>query len=382
MTTPTHRTSSPTWFLLGAVPALALGLVLGPLVSHLAITRSITTAELLTLSACLLVGLLGSVGGWIAASAFHNRLLVRDLETIRSWIELVGTNGFKRDNIGPSSSATLERVVPSLERAAENIRSRVESNRGHTRLVEAKVTELSRAQEELEQVNYIVTHHLQEPLIRITTYLDMFGRQMRGKLDPPAARFLHSVHAGVKRIEALIEDLTLYSRSIYAPPDLYETDTAAIVQSVLEALDIDIIESGAKISVGELPTIWANPDEVTKVFKHLIGNAIRFRKTEAPEIRVWAERGDRETIFAVADNGIGIDLHHQRQLFSVYERIHTAAAFVGSGIGLAVCKKVVEHHGGKIGVESTLGEGATFRFSIPDARSASEHATPEERRVH
>lgn len=382
MTLSAQRTSSIVWFLLGAVPALLVGLVLGPLVSHLIVARSITTAEIITLTACLIVGLLGAAGGWFAANAFQRRFLLRDIETTRSWIELVGKNGFERGNVEPSGSFTLSRLLPSLERAADDVRSRLESARARTRAIEEKVATLSSAQEELEQVNYIVTHHLQEPLIRITTYLDMFGRQMRGKLDPPAARFLQSVHTGTKRIEALIEDLTLYSRSIYAPPDLYETDTGAIVRSVIESLDIEVVESGAKITVGELPFIWANPDELTKVFKHLIANAIRFRKADAPEIRVWAERGDRETIFGVADNGIGIDPGYQPQLFSVYERVHTDPAYVGSGIGLAVCKKVVEHHGGKISVASSLGEGATFRFSIPDRRGTPSHSTPLERRVH
>lgn len=376
------RTQAVVWFLGGAVPALALGLVLGPMLSHLALERTVTTAELVTVSACALLALCGSIGGWVAASTLHRSLLKRDLETARSWIELVGRNGFDRAAVHHPTSPTLRTLLAPLDRAGAAISQQLDDAHAKVREMEAHAAHLAKVYDELEQVNYIITHHLHEPLIRITTYLDMFGRQMRGRLDPPATRFLESVHSGVKRIEVLIEDLTLYSRSVYGPPDLYEVDTQALVLSVIETLDIEAIEAGARIDVGELPSVWANPDELTKVFRHLIANAIRYRRGDAPKIEVRAQRADGKTIFEVQDNGIGIDPHYQRSLFTVFERVHTDAAYVGSGIGLAVCKKVIEHHGGEIAVRSVLGEGSTFTFSIPDYRPPSAPRPNPEKRVH
>jgi signal transduction histidine kinase len=379
-----YRTRAPriVWFLTGAIPALLLGLVIGPTISHLALERPATTAELAALALSMLIALLGSLGGWLAASRFHHRLLGRDIAMLRSWLELLTKDGFPLSPVGSVPSPTLREIAPSIERAAAELQARAHASSERIREIEARAAARTKAHEELEQVNYIITHHLHEPLIRITTYLDMFGRQMRGKLAPPAARFLHSVHSGVKKIETLIEDLSLYSRSIYGSPDIYETDITAIVRSVLESLDIEVTESGAQISIGDLPTVWVNPNEITKVFRHLIANAIRYRRGDSPKIEVRAEqRGDR-TVFSVTDDGIGIDPVAQRTLFSVFERVHTDPAYVGSGIGLAVCKKIIEHHGGEITVRSTLGEGSTFFFSIPARpHPARSHHDPE-KRVH
>jgi light-regulated signal transduction histidine kinase (bacteriophytochrome) len=328
--TPTHTPPrGPRWLLFGALPAIATGL-----------------------------------GGWAAARRWDGWVDAREARLLREYLSTSVAAGAPgaASLFNPRTRALAELFAATTTRARELIA--VAEKRIETLEPEARRTAHLRT--ELEQLASIVAHQLHEPLIRVTTYLDMLGRHVRGKLDAPGTRFLTSVHAGAKRIEALIEDITLYARTISAPPDRYDTDTAALVRTILLDLDIEIIESGAQISVGALPSIQANPDEIARVFRHLITNAIRFRRGESPHIAVNSTRTDAATLFTVADDGIGIDPHHQRTLFSVSPRLHTDTAYIGSGIGLAICKKVVEHHGGSLWVESTPGVGSTFTFSIPD----------------
>lgn len=284
----------------------------------------------------------------------------------------------------PGPPLTTRFYLGELDRLRGALALRISSLREHLKELEQRehlhlehTRGIEQARAELEQVNYIVSHHLREPLIRVTTYLEMFGRHYRGRLDATGTRFLKFAEDGIRRIEHLIDDLSLYAESIHGPVHRYPTDTAALVRSILEELDIEVAESSARIDVGALPTVLINPNEIARVFRHLLSNAIRFRRSEAPQITVTAEERDNETIFAVTDNGIGIDAAHQAGLFSVFDRVHTDPRFVGTGVGLALCRKIVEHHGGWIRVTSAPGKGSTFSFGIPRETPITEGPEPE-----
>jgi len=353
---------------LNALIALALGPMLIPALAALGFSPSphLLNIGLVSISFLLAAGLL-----WL------RRDLLRDLAHITSL-----ATALKRGEPGLALESRfylgdLDRLRGALALRVGSLREHLKELEQRDHLLLERAHGIEQARAELEQVNYIVSHHLREPLIRVTTYLEMFGRHYRGRLDATGTRFLKFAEDGIRRIEHLIDDLSLYAESIHGPVHRYPTDAAALVRSILEELDIEVAESSARIDVGALPTVLVNPNEIARVFRHLLTNAIRFRRSEAPQITVTAEERGNETIFAVTDNGIGIDAAHQAGLFSVFDRVHTDPRFVGTGVGLALCRKIVEHHGGWIRVTSAPGKGSTFSFAIPRETPATEEPEQE-----
>ena len=232
--------------------------------------------------------------------------------------------------------------------------------------VKIKTQELLRSNAELEQFAYVASHDLQTPLRAISGYLNLLTKRFDGKLDGDADRFIHRTHANVLRMQRLINDLLTYSRLTTRAHPFQPTDCDQVVAEVLEMLQPVIEESGARVMQGALPTIPADGGQLFQLFQNLIGNAIKFRDHRPHEVHVGEERADKGWIFSVKDNGIGIDPQYGERIFLIFQRLHTMDQYPGTGIGLAICKKIVERHGGKIWVESKAGEGATFKFLLPD----------------
>jgi PAS domain S-box-containing protein len=232
--------------------------------------------------------------------------------------------------------------------------------------VKIKTQELLRSNAELEQFAYVASHDLQTPLRAISGYLNLLTKRFDGKLDADADRFIHRTHANVLRMQRLINDLLTYSRLTTRAHPFQPTDCDQVVAEVLEMLQPVIEESGARVTHGPLPTIPADGGQLFQLFQNLIGNAIKFRDHRPHEVHVGAERADKGWLFSVKDNGIGIDPQYGERIFLIFQRLHTMDQYPGTGIGLAICKKIVERHGGKIWVESKAGEGATFKFLLPD----------------
>jgi light-regulated signal transduction histidine kinase (bacteriophytochrome) len=180
---------------------------------------------------------------------------------------------------------------------------------------------------------------------------------------------------GALRMQTLIKDLLQFSRIGRRGTEPSQTDCNTVVQQVIKNLQGAIQESGAVVTYDHLPTVVADSAELLQLFQNLIGNAVKFRGPETPVIRLRAERQGAEWHFAVSDNGIGISPEHAEAIFIVFRRLHTRAEYAGNGIGLSICKKIVEHHGGRIWVESEPGQGATFKFTLPctDANSKQGH---------
>jgi PAS domain S-box-containing protein len=232
--------------------------------------------------------------------------------------------------------------------------------------VEVKTQELLRSNAELEQFAYVASHDLQTPLRAISGYLNLLTKRYEGKLDGDADRFIDRTNQNVLRMQRLINDLLTYSRLTTRAHPFQPTDCNQLVQEVAEMLQPVLEESGGRVIPKPLPTIMADGSQFLQLFQNLIGNAVKFRDHKPPEVHVEAERADKGWLFSVRDNGIGIDPQYAERIFLIFQRLHTVDQYPGTGIGLAVCKKIVERHGGQIWVESKAGEGATFKFLIPD----------------
>jgi PAS domain S-box-containing protein len=234
-----------------------------------------------------------------------------------------------------------------------------------------RAKELARSNAELEQFAYVASHDLQEPLRAVVSYLQLLERRYGSQLDERADKYIGYAVDGARRMQALINDLLTYSRAGRRVDERQTIDVEALLERVLKSLEVVIQESGATITHDPLPTIEAELVGFGQLLQNLIGNALKFRGDEPPRVHISATRQDRAWQFAVRDNGIGIASEYQERIFILFQRLHGRDEYAGTGIGLAICKKIAERHGGTLWVESTPGEGSTFLFTIPDAGGTS-----------
>ena len=225
---------------------------------------------------------------------------------------------------------------------------------------------LERSNHELEQLAYVASHDMQEPLRMVASYLQLVADRYRGRLDADADEFIGYAVDGAKRMQALINDLLSYSRLGTKARPFEPTDCNAVAHTALHHLQVAIEESGAHIDCGPLPAVRGDATQLLQLFQNLLANAIKFRRAgEPPLVRLSAQAVDDGWRFAVRDNGIGIAPEYFERVFVLFQRLHGRTEYPGTGIGLALCKKIVERHGGLIGVESELGRGSTFWFTLP-----------------
>jgi signal transduction histidine kinase len=227
-----------------------------------------------------------------------------------------------------------------------------------------QAAELARSNAELEQFAYVASHDLQEPLRTISSYLQLLHRRYQGRLDAEAVEFIEYAVEGAKRMRALIHDLLAYARvsSRGNPPK--DTALDEIVDEVLEGLRTVIAERGAEITRHPLPTMRVDRTQIAQLYQNLLSNALKFVQGGAPRVHLSAEKRGPEWVFGVGDNGIGIDARHAERVFEIFKRLHGRGEYEGTGIGLAICKRIVERHGGRIWVESAPGRGSTFYFTL------------------
>ena len=237
-----------------------------------------------------------------------------------------------------------------------------------------KIAELNRSNEELGQFAYIASHDLQEPLRMVASYTQLLSRRYKGKLDADADEFIDFAVDGATRMQRLIQDLLAYSRIGTKGKDLRETSSEEALRKALTNLSGSIEESGAQVTHDRLPTVMADETQLIQLFQNLVGNAIKYQGPGTPQVHVAAKNGGRKWTFSVQDNGVGIDPKYFEKIFGMFQRLHKREEFAGTGIGLAICKKIVERHGGSISVESSPGHGSTFRFALPEAKGQHEKA--------
>jgi light-regulated signal transduction histidine kinase (bacteriophytochrome) len=217
----------------------------------------------------------------------------------------------------------------------------------------------------------VVAHDLQEPLRMVAAFVQLLAQNYRGRLDADADEYIGYAVDGAKRMQQLTADLLAYSRVSTRGKEFAPVDCATIVQSVLQSLQLTIEETGAVVTCAPLPLVLGDAAQIYQVFQNLVANALKYRSSAPPRITIdWTPTTGttgHEGCFSVTDNGIGIEPQYFERIFVVFQRLHTRAEYPGTGIGLAICKKIVERHGGRIWVESRAGAGATFYFTLPRA---------------
>jgi len=299
-------------------------------------------------------------------------------------VPVIESDGTLREWVGTCSDVTeqhaaekelaryrqhLEELVQTrtaeLETANRHLHSEIEQRKEAAEVLRHTAEELARSNKELGQFAYIASHDLQEPLRVITGYLQLIESRYRSRLDSEGEEFINFVVEAVERMQQLISDLLEYSRVGSRGRPLQATDAQTVLTRTLAGLKRLIEESQAEITSDPLPTVMADGTQLMQLFQNLIANSIKFHGAQRPAIHIQAQRCDGRWAFSVRDNGIGIERQYFEKIFVIFQRLHTRQKYPGTGIGLAICKKIVERHGGEIWVESTLGEGSTFYFTLP-----------------
>ncbi|MEI7433176.1 MAG: PAS domain S-box protein [Methanomicrobiales archaeon] len=232
-----------------------------------------------------------------------------------------------------------------------------------------KAAELARSNIELQQFAYVASHDLQEPLRAISGFTELLVKRYHGKIDEKADKYLDFITEGTLRMQQMIQDLLTYSRVQTQVHEYVMTDSNTSLDLALSDLQVATKEHNAVITSDPLPLIYADQEQITKMFQNLVGNAIKFHKPGVtPNIHISAKQDEKSWIFSVSDNGIGIDPQYAERIFKIFQRLHTRDEYPGTGIGLAICKRIAEQHGGTIWTEPVPGSGSTFYFTIPKRR--------------
>lgn len=225
--------------------------------------------------------------------------------------------------------------------------------------------ELARSNRDLEQFAYVASHDLQEPLRNISSSVQFLERRYKGQLDGAADKFIGYAVDGANRMQVLINDLLDHARVNSRGGSFEPVESETCLYQAMANLKATIAESGAVVTHGDLPTVTADATQLVQLLQNLLGNAVKFQNEDSPRIHVSAERKGHEWVFSVNDNGIGIAPEYHERIFLVFQRLHGRSEYLGTGIGLAICRKIVERHEGRIWVESESGKGSAFYFTIP-----------------
>jgi len=232
------------------------------------------------------------------------------------------------------------------------------------------VQDLNRSNQELEQFANIASHDLQEPLRMVVSYTQLLSRRYKGKLGADADEFIAYAVDGARRMQRLLQDLLAYSRVGSTTGNLRETSSENALRQALQNLRGAIQDSGALVTHDPLPPVMADEIQLIQLFQNLIGNAIKYQRPGTPRVQIAAVHSEKKWTFSVQDNGLGIEPQYFERIFGMFQRLHKREEFAGTGIGLAICKKIVERHGGRITVESQIGQGSTFRFALAEVKGS------------
>ncbi len=255
--------------------------------------------------------------------------------------------------------------ITERKHSEEKLQFEITERRRAEAALKDRTRELERSNADLEQFAYVASHDLQEPLRMVASFTQLLAARYKGKLDAEADEFIGYAVEGATRMQSLIEGLLSFARVGTRGKELKPTNSLAVFSRSLQSLDLALRESKATVTNGSLPVVAADESQLEQLFQNLIGNAVKFCGPQAPQVHVSAHRNGKEWIFSVKDNGIGIEPQYQGRIFVIFQRLHPRSEYPGTGIGLSICKKIVERHGGRIWVESARGQGSTFHFTMP-----------------
>ena len=281
----------------------------------------------------------------------------------------VGTN--LKDEIGQLSRSfdKMTHDVKAITASRDELNKEMSERKRVEESLRQTAADLKRSNKDLEQFAYVASHDLQEPLRAVAGFVGLLKKQYRSSLNDEAAEYIDLSVEGAERMQTLIHDLLTFSRVGTKGGVFVRMNMKDAFDDAMKNLQVAIAESDALVTCEEMPTVTADPTQMTQLLQNIIANAIKFHGTNRPQVNVRAERKERAWVISVRDNGIGIEPQYYDRIFLIFQRLHTRSKFKGTGIGLAVCKKIVERHGGMIWVESKPGEGSTFYFTIPDRQS-------------
>ena len=263
----------------------------------------------------------------------------------------------------------LENLVADRTSALEALNTQLHQEIAEREVAQEIMTyqaeQLLQSNAELEQFAYVASHDLREPLRKVQSYTELLAKRYQGKLDERADKYIYYIVDGADRMQQLITDLLTYSRLGRSELSLEEVDVTAVLQKTLHDLEVAISESQATVTWDTLPTLSVDAAQLARVWQNLITNALKFHTERSPQVHISAQQAGDEWHFQVADNGIGIEEQFLERVFLIFQRLHTRGEYSGTGMGLAICKKIVENHNGRIWATSTPGQGATFHFTLP-----------------
>ena len=319
-------------------------------------------------SIAAIISLIAGGLGWL--SAFNVTIPLRHLLEATNKIE-AGRLEISLETQGSSEVARLARAFDRMvKRLSSTLVSRdalaaeIQEREREKALREQVMEDLKRSNEELQQFAYVASHDLQEPLRMVSSYTQLLADRYTGQLDEKADKYINYAVDGAVRMQQLIQDLLAYSRVTTKGGDIEKVESGNALQRALANLETAIADSGAEITHDALPTVAADETQLMQLFQNLIGNAIKFRGDAAPHIHVGVAKEGACWRFGIADNGIGIEKRYRDKIFIIFQRLHTRREYPGTGIGLAICRRIVTRFGGKIWLESEAGKGSVFYFTL------------------
>jgi light-regulated signal transduction histidine kinase (bacteriophytochrome) len=293
-----------------------------------------------------------------------DRSVIRPLSRLAADARQVADGDFTH-NVAPGGPAEMRTVGMDVNRMRERIVTELSAVRIANASLEARTQDLQRSNAELEQFAYVASHDLQEPLRKVASFCQLLQRRYAGRLDEKADQYIEHAVDGAKRMQALINDLLAFSRVGRTAQEREPVSCAVLLGQAWANLGPAIRAAHATIEVGDLPVVLGEASLLTSVFQNLLGNALKFAADHPPRISVLARRDGENWLFSVTDNGIGIPAEYADRIFVIFQRLHDRSMYPGTGIGLAMCRKIIEYHGGRIWLDTTVTSGARFCFTLP-----------------
>jgi signal transduction histidine kinase len=326
------------------------------------LNRAADTLQIVLILAAILI-----LGGVLGAGYLLRRTITRPLANLGSEARRVAGGEFATPLAIANGPREITEVGAEIDAMRERIVTELAAVEAARTKLEAQALELQRSNAELEQFAYVASHDLQEPLRKVTSFCQALQTRYQGQLDERADQYIDFAVDGAKRMQTLISDLLAFSRVGRSGRQHESVDLNEVLAAAKLSLRESLEEADATVSSDELPRIWGDSSQLLSLFQNLISNALKFHGAEAPIVRFAVSPEEKQWQFSCSDNGIGVDGEYAERIFLIFQRLHSRESYDGSGIGLALCRKIVEYHGGLIWLDTTISSGACFRFTLPNA---------------